>query len=165
LLKLNNKQEFRKIHQLSHQRIVLFHPGYGGSSDGNLELEDYVKLAVTVRQLENIQVIWVFGPDDLDTENKIKKLIPDSDIIHHPETVLDYCYLIKDSELLISTSTGPMHLAGALNIKTVSFFGDSLFAGPKRWSTISEISKQSNFVINKDFKLLSVERVIIEKLC
>ena len=160
LLKLNNKQEFRKIHQLSHQRIVLFHPGYGGSSDGNLELEDYVKLAVTVRQLENIQVIWVFGPDDLGTENKIKKLIPDSDIIHHPETVLDYCYLIKDSELLISTSTGPMHLAGALNIKTISFFGSSLFASPMRWATVSESGQQLNIEVNKNYNQDFFKKII-----
>ncbi len=167
LLKLDNKQKFRNSNQLTNQKIVLFHPGYGGSSDGNLTLEDYLKLAKVVRKLDNIQVIWVFGPDDLDAKDKVKRLIPDSDIIHHPPTLLDYCFLIRDSELLISTSTGPMHLAGALNIKTVSFFGNSLFASSKRWATVSDDNKQLNIEIDKDYKQDFLKKIIdlaIQKL-
>ncbi len=160
LLKLDNKQKFRNSNQLNNQKIVLFHPGYGGSSDGNLTLEDYLKLAEVVRKLDNIQVVWVFGPDDLNTKYKIKGLIPDSDIIHHPPTLLDYCFLIRDSELLISTSTGPMHLAGALNVKTVSFFGSNLFASSKRWATVSDDNKQLNIEIDKDYKQDFLKKII-----
>jgi len=165
LLQLDKKQEFRSNNQLNNKKIVLFHPGYGGSSDGNLALEDYVRLSEVVRGLHNIQVVWVFGPDDLNVKDKIKVLIPASDIIYQPPTVIDYCYLIRDSELLISTSTGPMHLAGALNVETVSFFGSNLFASSKRWATVSKMSKQSNFMIDKDFDLSNIEKAIIEKLC
>jgi ADP-heptose:LPS heptosyltransferase len=112
-------------------------------------LEDYVKLSNTIRQLNNIKIIWVFGPDDLGVKEKIIGLIPDSDLIYKPPTLLDYCFLIRDSELLISTSTGPMHLAGMLNIKTISFFGDSLFASPNRWATISEAKKQHNLIASQ----------------
>ena len=167
LFKLDNKQKFRNSNQLTNQKIVLFHPGYGGSSDGNLTLEDYLKLAKVVRKLDNIQVIWVFGPDDLDAKDKIKRLIPDSDIIHHPSTLLDYCFLIRDSELLISTSTGPMHLAGALNVKTISFFGSNLFASSKRWATVSDDNKQLNIEIDKDYKQDFLKKIIdlaIQKL-
>ncbi len=149
LLKLDNKQQFRNTNHLERKRLVLFHPGYGGSSDGNLILEDYVKLSDTIRQLNNIQIIWVFGPDDLGVKENIMGLIPDSDLIYKPPTLLDYCFLIRDSELLVSTSTGPMHLAGVLNIKTISFFGDSLFASPKRWATISEAKKQHNLIASQ----------------
>ncbi len=167
LLKLSNVKQFRKDNQLESKKLVLFHPGYGGSSDGNLTLEDYLKLAKVVRELHSIQVVWVFGPDDLDTKDKVKALIPTSDIIYQPPTVIDYCYLIRDSELLISTSTGPMHLAGALNIKTVSFFGDSLFASPKRWASVSKTSKQLNIEIDKDYNqdfLKTIINLVIQKL-
>jgi len=167
LLKLDNKQQFRSANHLKNKKLVLFHPGYGGSSDGNLALEDYLKLANAVRSVPNIQIIWVFGPDDLDAKDKIKALIPESDIIYHPSTVLDYCYLIRDGELLISTSTGPMHLAGALNIKTVSFFGNNLFASSKRWATVSEANKQLNIEIDKDYQQDLLEKIIdsaIQKL-
>jgi ADP-heptose:LPS heptosyltransferase len=160
LLRLDNKQKFRSVNQLENKKIVIFHPGYGGSSDGNLVLEDYLKLSKVVRDMPNIRIIWIFGPDDLDTKDKIKALIPASDIIYQPPTVIDYCYLIRDGELLISTSTGPMHLAGALNIKTVSFFGGSLFASSKRWATVSEASKQLNIEINKDYNQDFLEKII-----
>jgi ADP-heptose:LPS heptosyltransferase len=165
LLKLDNKQIFRSKSQLQDKKIVLFHPGYGGSSDGNLILEDYLKLAKVVRKLENTQIIWIFGPDDLKAKEQIKESIPKSDMIYQPPTLLDYCYLIRDSELLISTSTGPMHLAGALNIKTVSFFGDNLFASPKRWETVNDLNKQYNFIINKNFRLTNVKHTITDILC
>ncbi len=164
LLKLDNKQKFRNNNQLASLKIVLFHPGYGGSSDGNLTLEDYLKLAKVVRNLPNLQVVWVFGPDDLNAKDKIKALIPDTDIIYQPPTLLDYCFLIGDSELLISTSTGPMHLAGALNIKTVSFFGNNLFASSKRWATISDPTQQNNLVINNKTKIKIIEKTVVESL-
>jgi len=167
LLKLDNKQKFRNNNQLAGQKIVLFHPGYGGSSDGNLTLKDYLKLANVVRNLPNVQVVWVFGPDDLDAKDKVKALIPGTDIIYQPPTVMDYCYLIRDSELLISTSTGPMHLAGALNIKTVGFFGNNLFASSKRWATVSETNKQLNIEIDKNYQQDFLEKIIdlvIQKL-
>jgi len=160
LLKLDNKQIFRSKNQLQDKKIVLFHPGYGGSSDGNLTLEDYLKLAKVVRNLPNVQAVWVFGPDDLNTKEQIIRLIPESDMIYHPPTLLDYCFLIGDSELLISTSTGPMHLAGVLNIKTVSFFGNNLFASSKRWATVSETNKQLNIEIDKDYQQDFLKKII-----
>jgi len=167
LLKLDNNQKFRNNNQLARKKIVLVHPGYGGSSDGNLTLEDYLKLAKVVGNLPNIQVVWVFGPDDLDTKDKIIALIPDADIVYHPPTLLDYCFLIRDSELLVSTSTGPMHLAGVLNIKTVSFFGSNLFASSKRWATVSEANKQLNIEIDKNYQQDLLKKIIdptIQKL-
>ena len=127
-------------------------------------MEDYLKLAKVVRNLPNLQVVWVFGPDDLNAKDKIKALIPDTDIIYQPPTLLDYCFLIGDSELLISTSTGPMHLAGALNIKTVSFFGNNLFASSKRWATISDPTQQNNLVINNKTKIKIIEKTVVESL-
>ena len=165
LLKLDNKKKFRSDSQLTNQKLVLLHPGYGGSSDGNLTLEGYMQLANIARKSNNVQIVWIFGPDDLDAKVEIETLILSTDIIYQPQTLLDYCYLIKDSELMISTSTGPMHLAGALNIKTVSFFGDNLFASFKRWSTVNDLDKQYNFTINKSFRLIDAENTVMEILC
>jgi ADP-heptose:LPS heptosyltransferase len=130
-------------------------------------LEDYVRLAEVVRGLHNIQVVWVFGPDDLGAKDKISALISDLDIMYQPPTVMDYCYLIRDSELLISTSTGPMHLAGALNIKTVSFFGSGLFASSKRWATVNDGDKQLNIEVDMHYQqdfLRKIIDLIIQKI-
>ena len=63
------------------------------------------------------------------------------------KTLMEFTKYIASSKLFVSTSTGPMHLAGLTNTKTLSFFGDKLFASPKRWGTISEESYQSNFTV------------------
>jgi len=85
LLELDNKQKFRNNNQLNNKKIVLFHPGYGGSSDGNISLSEYLELAKFIRGRKNTQIVWTFGPDDLDVKNKISRLIPEADIIYQPE--------------------------------------------------------------------------------
>ncbi len=164
LIKLENNQFFRNKHALKDKKIVLFHPGYGGSSAGNLDLQDYIKLADATSQIDNVQVVWTFGPDDLVAKSKIQQLADTSHIVYQPDTLLEFCYLINDSELIVSTSTGPMHLAGALNKKTISFFSDNLFASPKRWATVSETNKQNNFLVNEKLKRNIIKNKMVE-LC
>ncbi len=64
--------------------------------------------------------------------------------------VYRFCQLISNFALFVSTSTGTMHLAGAVNINTMSFFGDELTASPKRWATLNEKEKQMNVTIPFD---------------
>ncbi len=165
LLTLSKNQTFRNKHQLDNKKIVLFHHGSGGSSEGNLSLDDYLKLAKNTSKINNIQVVFTFGPDDLANKEKLQKSLNFKALIYQPPTLMDFCYLINDSELLISTSTGPMHLAGALNIKTISFFGNTLFASPKRWATVSDSDKQSNFILERDNNtMLDIKKVLIDNI-
>jgi ADP-heptose:LPS heptosyltransferase len=60
-----------------------------------------------------------------------------------------------------------MHLAGALNVKTISFFGSNLFASSKRWATVSDDNKQLNIEIDKDYQQDFLKKIIdlaIQKL-
>ncbi len=145
--------EFKKQNKIEDDyRFVAFHPGFGGSSDGNLTLDDYVKLAKSVSTFEKVKVIFTFGPDDLQTKEYVEKNIDFEAIFYESKlSLVDFCKLLCSFEVFISTSTGPMHLAGAVNIKTLSFFGDSLFASAKRWATISQKCKQNNFCVPKSY--------------
>lgn len=111
--------------------------------------------------MDNMQVVWTFGPDDKPLMLKIKEKVDFKAILYQPTSILDFCYLINDSKLLVSTSTGPMHLAGVLNIKTMSFFGNNLFASPKRWATISNKSKQSNLILDKKLDFKSIKNKLL----
>jgi len=44
-----------------------------------------------------------------------------------------------------------MHLAGLMNVPTLSFFGNNLFASSKRWATISQKDKQNNFEVPQNY--------------
>jgi ADP-heptose:LPS heptosyltransferase len=135
-------------------KYIAFHPGFGGSSDGNLTLDDYIKLAKSISHKEGIKIVFTFGPDDKSSKEYIESKI-DFDVILYESklSLVDFCKLLCSFELFISTSTGPMHLAGAVNTKTLSFFGNSLFASAKRWATISQKEKQNNFSIPENYSV------------
>ena len=134
------------------KEVVALHPGFGGSSDGNLTLEDYVKLAYDISKKDNIKVVFTFGPDDLSTKEEIEKLVDFDAIMYESKgSIIDFCLLLSNFKLFISTSTGPMHLSAISNSKTISFFGSNLFATPKRWASINEKTNQNNFVIPNNY--------------
>ncbi len=140
------------IRSQGKQKIIAFHPGFGGSSEGNLRLDDYLRLARSITKKEDVKVIFTFGPDDGDSKAYIENKIDfTAELIDSKMSLVDFCKLISSCDVFVSTSTGPMHLAGALNIKTVSFFGDNLFASSKRWATISDKEKQSNCEVPENY--------------
>ncbi|RXK01304.1 heptosyltransferase [Arcobacter sp. CECT 8986] len=148
------------------KKIVAFHPGFGGSSEGNLTIDDYIKLAKTASLKDNVQVVFTFGPDDLKVKDEIISKV-DFDAVFYESVgaIIDFCKLLSQFELFISTSTGPMHLAGCVNTKTISFFGDNLFASSKRWATVSETKNQNNFMLSLDYskeKYLEIENRLKE---
>ena len=136
----------------NEEKIIAFHPGFGGSSDGNLSFDDYIRLAQSISKIENIKIVFTFGPDDLDAVEYIRNNIKTDVILYQSSlSLMHFCALLSNFEVFVSTSTGPMHLAGAVNIKTLSFFGSSLFASSKRWATISEEKQQHNFMLSKEY--------------
>lgn len=140
---------------LSHSKLktIAFHPGFGGSSEGNLEPGDYLKLAKSIANKQDIKIVFTFGPDDDASKDYIKTHLDFSaELIDSKKSLIDFCKLLATFDTFVSTSTGPMHLAGALNIKTLSFFGDSLFASSKRWATISDPEKQTNFEVPQNYQ-------------
>ncbi len=139
------------------------HPGFGGSSDGNLSLDDYINLARSIYKT-NYKVVFTFGPDDglskeyisskLDLEEKKEIELLDSKM-----SLYEFCTFLASSYVFISTSTGPMHLAGAVNTKTISFFGDSTFASAKRWATISDVKNQNNFMLSNSYSKTDYKKI------
>lgn len=150
---LTQLEEFKnEFNIIGNYKYIAFHPGYGGSSDGNLSLDDYVLLAKSLNDKKNLKVVFTFGPDDTKSKEYLQSKIDFDCIIYNSKlSLIDFCRLLANFELLVSTSTGPMHLAGAVNIKTLSFFGSNLFASPKRWATVSDAENQSNFCVPKHY--------------
>jgi ADP-heptose:LPS heptosyltransferase len=154
LLFPNIKLDFTKpllSFDVKKENRVIFHPGFGGSSDGNLSLDDYISLAKKISQTSK-KAVFTFGPDDAMSKDYIcSKVDFEVEIFDSKMTLFEFTKFIASSYVFISTSTGPMHLAGATNTKTISFFGDSLFASSKRWATISEEKNQNNFMLSSDY--------------
>ncbi len=166
-LVLDFERPLLKIKDPVPHEFVIFHPGFGGSSDGNLVLDDYWKLAK--QAAERCAVVFTFGPDDQETKTYFVDKTEDAkyniSIRDDFKTLVEFTKFIAASKLFVSTSTGPMHLAGLTNTKTLSFFGDTLFASAKRWGTVSDTICQNNFSVPSDYShnlYLEIETRLLE---
>jgi ADP-heptose:LPS heptosyltransferase len=130
--------------------VVAFHPGFGGSSDANWTLAEYVELVKLAEENLHIDVVMTFGPDEEKLYEEAKELLGESRVILYPSrgSVVDFAHLLSNFKLFISTSTGTYHLASAVGCETFTFFADTLFASAARWKSIGE--KQHHFMIPSD---------------
>ena len=146
----------------TRENLVIFHIGFGGSSEGNLSFVDYLKLGKLVcdNTTTDMKVVYTFGPDDDEAKEFIKNnLYFDAIIKDNFPTLVDFTKYIASSKLFVSTSTGPMHLAGLTNTPTISFFGSNLFSSSKRWATISDTNLQRNFEVPLDYDEQFYEKI------
>ncbi len=132
--------------------VVAFHPGFGGSSDANWTLEEYITLVSIVTEHEAIDVVMTFGPDEETLYTEAKSLLGESRVVLYRSqgSVVDFASLLSRFKLFVSTSTGTYHLASASGCETFTFFGDSKFASAARWKSIGEESRQHHFMIPLD---------------
>ena len=163
-IKLDFTRPLLKFEEKKEKRVI-FHPGFGGSSDGNLSLDDYLNLARSISN-SSYEIVFSFGPDDADSKEYIEKNLDfKATIFDSRISLYEFTRYLACSFLFVSTSTGPMHLAGASNTKTLSFFGNSLFASSKRWATISSLENQNNFMLSADYSkedYLKIEKKLEE---
>lgn len=128
--------------------VIAFHPGFGGSSDANWTLAEYIELIHIAEANNHFDVVMTFGPDEEVLYNEAKTLLEGRVILYRSVgSIVDFAALLSRFKLFISTSTGTYHLASASGCETFTFFGDSRFASSVRWKSIGEESKQHHFMI------------------
>jgi ADP-heptose:LPS heptosyltransferase len=132
--------------------VVAFHPGFGGSSDANWTLSEYMQLVSIATENEAIDVVMTFGPDEEKLYNEAKSLLGVSRVALYRSqgSVVNFAALLSRFKLFVSTSTGTYHLASASGCETFTFFGDSKFASAARWKSIGEETRQHHFMIPFD---------------
>lgn len=107
-----------------------------GKSSPNIKLEEYKKLALQLSKEKNIRVAV--------TDNK-----PADEIINLPEIIYpNIGRSLRESiinfsalDLLVSASTGPMHICAALKIPTISMFCPLPACSPKLWGPLGNNSE------------------------
>ncbi|UCE67875.1 MAG: glycosyltransferase family 9 protein [Candidatus Zixiibacteriota bacterium] len=107
------------------RRFIVIHPGSGGSSP-NWPLEHYRKLAVLIRENLKFEVVVTGSEAGLQGFDGCIDLGGKTDL----ETLAG---VLSRTEIFISGSTGPLHLADALGLLCVSFFASRSDIGPGRW--------------------------------
>jgi len=151
-LKAQMKEDFYQTYKIaSDKQIIAFHPGFGGSSDANWTVEEYIELAKLLLDKKSYQIVFTFGPGEDDLYDVLKAAgLKDVVLYKSQGSIRDFANLISSFKLFISTSTGTYHLAAMVGTPTMTFFADTLFASSKRWRSISDENIQMNRMIPLD---------------
>lgn len=141
------RQQFCATHGIDdHTRLVFVHPGSGGSAN-NLGLEQYAALARALRSAQGHCIVISAGPGEIDSARHVGSLLAGvAHVVYHSTAGLpSFSRHIALADLFISGSTGPLHIAGALDRPTAAFYTRRRSATALRWQTINRDANRLAF--------------------
>jgi len=117
---------------------IVIHPGSRGSSL-NYPLEKFAWLADKLIEEFSAKIILTGNKKEVKLSEMMRKRMRNQTIDLTGKTDLrQLCSLLNGADLLISNSTGPIHIAAALGTPVVAFFSPLFVASPKRWGPYGE---------------------------
>ncbi|MEK6750117.1 MAG: glycosyltransferase family 9 protein [Pseudomonadota bacterium] len=123
-----------------HTQWVFIHPGSGGSAN-NLTLAQYAELAVRLSLPPQARVVITAGPTERAQAEALRQMLHLSGInvlVYHSTMGLRrFALNIASAAIFIGGSTGPLHIAGALDIPTAAFYPRGRTTSGLRWQTLN----------------------------
>ena len=141
------REQFCQEHNIAKtKKLIYLHAGSGGSAN-NLSLEQYAKLAVLLNPDNKYVLVLTAGPGEEEKIAALANLINKTPhIVFHSTTGLEnFSKHIAFADLFVSGSTGPLHIAGALNVPTAAFYTRRRSATPLRWQTLNTPERRLAF--------------------
>jgi len=141
------RNDFCAKHSISTSSSIIFiHPGSGGSAV-NLNNTQYKLLASKLASINNISVVITAGPNEVEYATALANSLDNFSVsvYHSTKGLLNFAQHIALCDLFISGSTGPLHIAGALDRPTVAFYPRRRSATPLRWQTLNNPERRLAF--------------------
>lgn len=125
------------------KKWCFLHSGTGGSAK-NLILAQYAQLAKGILAKFDCQIVLTAGKGEEESALTLAQLINDPNVVVYSKNdgLSDFAHSIACCDLFIAGSTGPLHLAAALNKPTIGFFPSKRSACALRWQPINDPAKQ-----------------------
>lgn len=127
---------------------LMVHAGTGGSAN-NLTLPQYAELVAGLQQVQSMPCVVTAGPGEEDKAQALVGLIaglggqavvyPSSQGLEH------FCQVIANAAVFMAGSTGPLHIAAALDVPTLGFFPGHRSAQPLRWKPLNSAGRHLAF--------------------
>ncbi len=133
------RTQLKEKHAITeNQKIIIIHPGTGGSAI-NLSSQQYADIVRQLSKRSDVYFVITAGPGERPHAQELSSLIKNIEHhIHESVTgIINFCKYINSCDIFISGSTGPLHIAGALDIRTVAFYPTKKSASPVRWQTLN----------------------------
>ena len=116
-------------------RLIGIHPGSGGSA-GNWRPERYAELADKFISDYGYAVILTGSVKEAELLSAVSDAMRNKPAVYLSDNILNFAALLKKLSVFVSSSTGPMHMAAALKVPTVSLFSPVRACNPVRWGPI-----------------------------
>jgi heptosyltransferase III len=124
---------FRGLNLNENEKVVIVHPG-SKNSTLSYPLEKLAGVADKIIEKTGARMIITGGKDEINLARQMKNQMRNKPGDLTGETnIRELAAIIKKAHLFISNSTGPMHIASALETPVIAFFSPIFVAGPKRW--------------------------------
>ena len=115
------------------QPVIGIHPGNGRNAP-NWTIERYARLAKILQDRHGAKIIVTGSAEEGHLAEAIVSALEGPALSLAGRLALgELIAVIGELDLLVSSSTGPMHLAGALGVPTVSVFCPLPARSPERW--------------------------------
>ncbi|OGI65867.1 MAG: hypothetical protein A2W18_00890 [Candidatus Muproteobacteria bacterium RBG_16_60_9] len=127
-------------------RLIFIHPGSGGSAN-NLSVEQYALLANHLRAPHPFTLVITAGPGEEANAARLEALtdgLPRT-VYYSRDGLRPFAEHIQFADLFLSGSTGPLHIAGALDRPTAAFYTRRRSATSLRWQTLNSPDRRLAF--------------------
>ena len=148
------KNLFEKNNVSLKNRIVIIHPGSGGSSI-DLPTANMIELTQKMSEIENLQILITGNKSEAEL---CKKFVVNNSVknLAGKFNLSQLSALVSVADLFISNSTGPIHIAAALDKYVIGFYPKILSCSAERWGPYTE--KRTVFIPTIDCSNCSREQ-------
>ena len=167
-IKSKRLQFCQKYNLEQDSKLIFIHPGCGGSAN-NISVEQFSKIADKLNLNDPFSIIISSGPNEADIANNTAALIKKQQATVYISTqgLDEFIKHIAFADCFISGSTGPLHIAGALNRPCVGFYPNRQSATSLRWQTLSDEDRRLSFspikgAEKEDMSMVDIEQATIE---
>lgn len=152
-----------KNHIKLQNKLVFVHAGSGGSAN-NLSLQQYASLIANLESNSGHTVVLTAGPGEEDRAKELSQLLNNIPHVVYVSTegLLQFAKNIAFADLFIAGSTGPLHIAGALNVPTAAFYTRRRSATPLRWQTLNTPDRRLAFTPPETSDEMDMRQIDIE---
>lgn len=117
------------------RKLIGIHPGSGGSA-GNWRPERYAGLADKLISDYGYTVLLTGSIKEAELLTEVRGIMKHKPSIYLSDSILIFAALLSKLSVFVSSSTGPMHMAAARKVPTVSIFPPVKACTPVRWGPI-----------------------------
>jgi len=146
-------------------KLVIIHPGSGGSSF-EWSAENFGITANSIKKLTNNKILITGTQKEFEKCKKVENYCSDSINLCAKLNLSELICLLSLSNLIVSNSTGVLHIAASLDIPVVGLYPNIKYLSQKRWGPYSKKSltinppKSKNKKKSNDMSNIKIDEVV-----